>query len=79
MVLKPCAPSLKIWDVYEAMAKILSPIIIVCVLNQCHKFTLVAFECLTFYNINLLGNLRRDGMNQLVLDNFAKEDFLIMS
>jgi hypothetical protein len=79
MVLQSCAPSPRIWDVYEAMEIFLSPIIISCVLNQCQKFTLVAFECLIFYNINLLGNSRRDGMNQLVLDNFAREDFLIMS
>jgi hypothetical protein len=79
MVLQSCAPSLRIWDVYEVVAKILSPIIIGCVLNQCHKFTLVAFKCLTFYNINLLGNPKRDGMNQLVFDNFAWEDFSIMS
>lgn len=33
MVLQSCAPSLRIWDVYEVVAKVLSPIIIGCVLN----------------------------------------------
>lgn len=79
MVLKSCVPSLRIWDVYEVVAKVLSPIIIGCVLNRCCKFTLVVFKCLTFYNISLLENSRRDGMNQLVLDNIVREDFSIMS
>jgi hypothetical protein len=33
MVLQSCAPSLRIWDVYEVVGKVLSPIIIGCVLN----------------------------------------------